>query len=144
MNPQIEKYINEYIDKGWSISPVYHIETIIVKDKDGHDIIKKKPWMANWKPFQTKPLTKEEAIKAGGSYLRFGWRIVDSEEDDATLKRRQQFRRLFDPNFKDLPEAEIQSTGYVLHSLEAAIWCLLQSSNYKEAPAKHYGAWRHH
>ena len=63
MNQQIEKYINEYIDKGWSISPVYHIETIIEKDKNGADVIKKKPWMANWKPFQTKPLTKQEALK---------------------------------------------------------------------------------
>ena len=31
---------------------------------------------------------------------------------------------------------EIQSSGYVLHTLEASIWCLLTTDNYKEAVLK--------
>lgn len=45
----------------------------------------------------------------------------------------QHFQRIFDPHFKDLPECEIESTGYVVHTLEAAIWSLLRSQNYEEA-----------
>jgi ADP-ribosyl-[dinitrogen reductase] hydrolase len=33
-------------------------------------------------------------------------------------------------------EAEIYSSGYVLHSLEASFWCLLTSNSYKEAVLK--------
>ncbi|MCS7020149.1 MAG: ADP-ribosylglycohydrolase family protein, partial [Cytophagales bacterium] len=35
-----------------------------------------------------------------------------------------------------LEEDEIQSSGYVLHTLEASIWCLLTTDNYKEAVLK--------
>ena len=38
--------------------------------------------------------------------------------------------------FKNLPGDEIQSTGYVVHTLEAAVWCLLNSSSYKESVLK--------
>jgi ADP-ribosylglycohydrolase len=35
-----------------------------------------------------------------------------------------------------LDESEIQSSGYVLHTLEASIWCLLTTKNYNEAVLK--------
>ena len=41
------------------------------------------------------------------------------------------FGRLFGSNFEKLPESEIESSGYVVHSLEAAIWCLLNTKDYK-------------
>lgn len=37
---------------------------------------------------------------------------------------------------EDLDETEISSSGYVLHSLEASLWCLLTSNNYKETVLK--------
>ena len=37
---------------------------------------------------------------------------------------------------KKKKEDEIQSTGFVLHTLEAAIWCILNTSSYKEAVLK--------
>ncbi|PWK77755.1 ADP-ribosylglycohydrolase [Mucilaginibacter oryzae] len=46
------------------------------------------------------------------------------------------FNRLLKENIYELPEAEIQSSGYVLHTLEASIWCLLNTSNYAEAVLK--------
>ncbi len=39
-------------------------------------------------------------------------------------------------HLNNLTEVEIQSDGYVIHTLEASLWCLLQTSNYKEAILK--------
>ena len=38
--------------------------------------------------------------------------------------------------FKDTPENQIKSTGYVVYTLEAAIWCLVNSSSYEEVILK--------
>lgn len=46
------------------------------------------------------------------------------------------FNRLFVDNIFDYSEHEIKSSGYVLHTLEASIWCLLKTSNYKDAVLK--------
>ncbi|WP_226065431.1 ADP-ribosylglycohydrolase family protein [Kaistella polysaccharea] len=46
------------------------------------------------------------------------------------------FNRLFQENISEFEEAEIFSSGYVLHSLEASIWCLLTTENYKDATLK--------
>ncbi len=48
----------------------------------------------------------------------------------------KNFERLFDENFARLFEDEIQSTGYVVASLEASIWCLLNTDNYKDLVLK--------
>jgi len=41
------------------------------------------------------------------------------------------FDRLLKSEIYKLDEEEIQSSGYVLHTLEASIWCLLTTDNYK-------------
>lgn len=46
------------------------------------------------------------------------------------------FDRLLKGEIYKLEEDEIQSSGYVLHTLEASIWCLLTTDNYKEAVLK--------
>lgn len=46
------------------------------------------------------------------------------------------FDRLLIGDIHKLDESEIQSSGYVLHTLEASIWCLLTTNNYKEAVLK--------
>lgn len=46
------------------------------------------------------------------------------------------FERLMDDCFKDLPEDEIKSSGYVVDTLEAAIWCLLNTNDYKTCVLK--------
>jgi len=35
-----------------------------------------------------------------------------------------------------LQEEQIRSSGYVIHTLEASIWCLLTTVNYKDAVLK--------
>ncbi len=47
-----------------------------------------------------------------------------------------KFARLFEGNIYELDEDQIQSSGYVLHTLEASIWCLLKTDNYKKAVLK--------
>lgn len=39
-------------------------------------------------------------------------------------------------NFKNLSIDKISSSGYVVSSLEAAIWCLLNTTNYKDCVLK--------
>jgi ADP-ribosyl-[dinitrogen reductase] hydrolase len=47
-----------------------------------------------------------------------------------------KFDRLLKGDIAKLDEDEIQSSGYVLHTLEASIWCLLTTENYNEAVLK--------
>lgn len=46
------------------------------------------------------------------------------------------FDRLLKKNIYELTEENIFSSGYVLHTLEASIWCLLTTENYKDAVLK--------
>ena len=46
------------------------------------------------------------------------------------------FDRLLKGNIQDLHEDEIQSSGYVIHTLEASLWCLLTTDNYSDATLK--------
>lgn len=45
---------------------------------------------------------------------------------------RNHFERLFFDDFHKLASDKIKSTGYVVDTLEAAIWCLMNTDNYKE------------
>lgn len=46
------------------------------------------------------------------------------------------YERLYDQNFPSFPDEEIKSSGYVVHSLEAAIWCFLNTDNYRDCTLK--------
>lgn len=46
------------------------------------------------------------------------------------------FNRLLTGSLMDEPEDRIQSSGYVLHTLEASVWCFLTTENYKDAVLK--------
>lgn len=41
------------------------------------------------------------------------------------------YSRLFNENIDKIPVSEIKSSGYVVYSLEAAVWCLLTTSDYR-------------
>ena len=64
--------------------------------------------------------------------LRHGWRI-SGDEPTPHIK---DFERLFYERFGDMPENQIQSTGYVIHTLEAAVWCFMNSNDYEECVLK--------
>jgi ADP-ribosyl-[dinitrogen reductase] hydrolase len=42
------------------------------------------------------------------------------------------YTRILDHNIAEFPEIAIQSSPYVVHSLEATLWCLMRGNNYKE------------
>lgn len=46
------------------------------------------------------------------------------------------YERLFAEDLAELPEAEIRSSGYVVDTLEAALWCLLTADSYAECVLK--------
>ncbi|WP_299452070.1 ADP-ribosylglycohydrolase family protein [uncultured Microscilla sp.] len=46
------------------------------------------------------------------------------------------YQRVLDGNLKQLPVESISSTAYVVDSIEACFWCLLNTNNYQEAVLK--------
>ena len=46
------------------------------------------------------------------------------------------FNRLFAGELASLPESAVRSSGYVIHTLEASLWCLLTSDSFPEAVLK--------
>lgn len=48
----------------------------------------------------------------------------------------QLFQRVLKGEIANLPIDEIQSGGYVIHTLEAALWCFLNSNSYSETVLK--------
>ncbi|MDU0076589.1 ADP-ribosylglycohydrolase family protein [Bacillus sp. IS1] len=43
------------------------------------------------------------------------------------------YRRVFDQSILDAKKEDIISDGYVVHSLEAALWCFFKHTNYRDA-----------
>lgn len=70
----------------------------------------------------------QHGLDAGFAYYE------DKRETGGELMYYSRFRRL--ESFKKLPEEEIRSNGYVVASLEAALWCLLNTTTYEEATLK--------
>ena len=46
------------------------------------------------------------------------------------------YERIFKNDFAALPRDEIKSSGYVVDTLEAALWCLLTTANYRDCVLK--------
>lgn len=60
---------------------------------------------------------------------RFAKTGTEKESFSRLWKPRQHYLRAV-IQFSALPENEIQSDGYVIHTLEAALWCLLNTDDY--------------
>jgi ADP-ribosyl-[dinitrogen reductase] hydrolase len=58
------------------------------------------------------------------------------EKNSFNEKEVNLFYRVLYHNIAELEEHEISSSGYVIHSLEAAIWCLLTSGSFSETVLK--------
>lgn len=61
---------------------------------------------------------------------------IKAELSGVYLAELPTYQRIFDQDFAQLPESAIKSTGYVVATLEAAIWCLLTPTNYRAAVLK--------
>jgi ADP-ribosyl-[dinitrogen reductase] hydrolase len=58
------------------------------------------------------------------------------EELEINPKEAELFERITNGKLAELQESSIQSSGYVIHTLEASIWCLLTTNSYEEAVLK--------
>ena len=47
-----------------------------------------------------------------------------------------KYSRILEGNLENIPETQIKSSGYIVNTLEAAIWSSLKSDNYEEAVVK--------
>lgn len=76
--------------------------------------------------------------------LLLGWRLqsaLDSARAEFTSCYQQSsefstFRHILEDDLGSVPEAEIVSTGYVLHTLYASLWCLLTTRTFEECVLK--------
>lgn len=73
--------------------------------------------------------TKKEAMINGVHSFK---KMYETETNELPY-----YERLFDvESFQNKHEDEIESSGYVVHTLEAALWCFLNSDNYQECVLK--------
>ena len=72
--------------------------------------------------FLLKESTKESLIKG----------IKFAEKDLDYLPEFEHYNRIFDKDFINLKREEIKSTGYIVDTLEAALWCVLNTNSYEE------------
>ena len=65
-------------------------------------------------------------------------RVIKKFFIDANISEREtsKFQRLIFDDISKYHEDEIQSTGYVIHTLEASFWCLLNTKSYLESVFK--------
>ncbi|MDE7371267.1 MAG: ADP-ribosylglycohydrolase family protein [Desulfovibrio sp.] len=72
---------------------------------------------------------KDEAYAELRAELAAPWPFLDA----AALEK---FRRILKRDIRDVPESDIASSGFVVDTLEAALWCFLTTGNYKDAVLK--------
>lgn len=70
---------------------------------------------------------KRNALKKG---LAKAWELLQNEPELI------YFERIFQTDFEKTAESEIQSGGYAVHALEAALWCLLNTKSYRDCVLK--------
>ena len=96
----------------------------------------------------------KRSVIACGIYLSIASRLLDGEAVDKAVSKGlakavsyyknkedckaelHHFQRISEPGFKELPESQIRSSGYVVDTLEAARWCLLNTGSYKDCVLK--------
>lgn len=59
-----------------------------------------------------------------------------AKERYKTEEELTHYSRIFSDNFANLNRSEIQSSGYIVHTLEAALWCLLTTDSYADCVLK--------
>ena len=70
------------------------------------------------------------------AYLQGLEKIQEIYTDSEYIGEKSHFQRVFSGKIAELPIEEINSGGYVIDTLEASIWCLLNSSSYAESVLK--------
>ncbi|MBV6441207.1 MAG: ADP-ribosyl-[dinitrogen reductase] glycohydrolase [Saprospiraceae bacterium] len=58
------------------------------------------------------------------------------QELSVTGSEAEHFNRILQGDLRTQPEEAIRGSGYVIHTLEASLWCVLTSDSYREAVLK--------
>jgi len=61
-----------------------------------------------------------------GEFCRYHYKDTTYESEVS------HYKRIFSDDFVNLKRDDIQSGGYVVHTLEAALWCFLKNDNFKD------------
>ena len=75
--------------------------------------------------------TKEEAYIATKNTIQ-----IYFDNSELSAEEKEHFERIISEDISLLSESEIKSTGYVIDSLEASLWCLLTTKSYSECVLK--------
>ncbi|HQO76217.1 MAG TPA: ADP-ribosylglycohydrolase family protein [Candidatus Saccharicenans sp.] len=90
---------------------------------------------------------------ACGMYIRYAINLLRGQEPEEAYKGMSteaikyysrlpyrcelpHFSRILEANIQKLPEESIKSSGYVIDTLEASLWCFLNSKSYEETVLK--------
>ena len=77
---------------------------------------------------------KFEIVEQSLSYSR---KHLESALQRDFIKETEKYYRLWNLQaFKELPETEIKSSGYIVDTLEAALWCFLNTESYRDCVLK--------
>jgi len=77
-----------------------------------------------------------EGLEPKVAYLKGIKRVKPIYSAAKYARERHLFSRILKGEIDSLPVDEISSSTYVIHSLEAALWCLLTASSYAETVLK--------
>ncbi len=107
---------------------------------DIYDLFWRVSFILNWR---WEILNKKEKWEAYRNMQRNVKEFLDNNPI-CSQEEMNKFHRILELKVDDydvaplhtLQEEEISSSGYVLHSLEASLWCFLNSENYPEAVLK--------
>lgn len=81
-------------------------------------------------PDENKIYILEKSLEKSKEYL-------EGESDMEIISEIETYNRIWNlKEFMCLPENKIESSGYVVDTLEAAIWCFLNTESYKECVLK--------
>lgn len=78
-----------------------------------------------------------EGLEPREAYSRFCGTILKKLQDlELPFDEILHFDHILSGVLADMPEEDIRSGGYVVHTLEAALWCLLHEEHYRDAVLK--------
>jgi ADP-ribosylglycohydrolase len=77
-----------------------------------------------------------EGLKPDIAYLQGIEKILSLYSSNEYSAEKPHFDRVFSGEIAQIPIEEINSGGYVIDTLEASLWCLLNSSSYAQAVLK--------
>jgi ADP-ribosylglycohydrolase len=80
--------------------------------------------------------TEKDKIEIAKKSVDICKKYFDSSHEEVRSEK-EKYGRLWNvPVFANLVEDEIRSSGYIVDTLEAAIWCFLNTDNYKDCVLK--------